>query len=102
MNRQDFIFRLFDNGNGLTLDQIERAEAYIKDDAACQTFDPEEAISLIPMAREVYIDRIGDIEDMLELRSFLYDTLYTKDEQNGQITDMQVYRLFFAICGGEA
>lgn len=96
MNRQDFIFTLFDNGNGLTLDQIERAEAYAAEDAACQTFDDEEIPALTEMARDVYIDRMKDCEDMLELRSFLYDTLYAKAEQDGQITDMQVYSLWYA------
>ena len=97
MTRQDFIFSLFDNGEGLTLDQIERAEHYVLDDAACQTFDDEEIPDLIPIARNVYIDRIRDCQDMLELRDFLYNTLYTKEEQDEQITDMQVYRLWYAV-----
>ena len=97
MTRQDFIFSLFDNGQGLTLDQIERAEDYISDDVASQTFNDEEIPDLIPIARDVYIDRIRDCQDMLELRDFLYNTLYTKEEQDGQITDMQVYRLWYAV-----
>ena len=31
MTRQDFIFTLFDNGNGLSLNQIERIEEYLPD-----------------------------------------------------------------------
>lgn len=101
MTRQDFIFRLFDNGEGLTLDQIERAEEYVSDDAASQTFNDEEIPDLIPIARDVYIDRIRDCQDMLELRDFLFDTLYTQAEQDGQITDMQVYHLWYALGTGD-
>lgn len=101
MTRQDFIFRLFDNGEGLTLDQIERAEEYVSDDVASQTFNDEEIPDLIPIARDVYIDRIRDCQDMLELRDFLFATLYTQVEHDGQITDMQVYHLWYAIGTGD-
>ena len=101
MTKHEFIMRLFDNGYGLTLDQIERAEAYAIDDAACQTFDEQEAIELIPTAREVYIEQLHDCENMLEMREYLYKTLYTPQERNGQITDSQVYRLWFAVGRAE-
>ena len=99
MTRQDFIFTLFDNGNGLSLEQIERAEAYARDDAACQTFDEQEVIELIPMAREVFINGMSDCADMIELRDYLNSRLYGANDTE-RVSDMQVYRLWYVTRGG--
>ena len=99
MTKHEFIMRLFDNGYGLTLDQIERAEAYAIDDAACQTFDEQEAIELIPMAREVFINGMSDCEDMIELRDYLNSRLYGANDTE-RVSDMQVYRLWYVTRGG--
>ena len=96
MTRIDFISMLFNCGHGLTLDQIERAEAYAHDDAAMQTFDDAEMPSLIEMAREVYIQNMRDCEDMIELRKYLNNTLYTSN-QPFPVTDQQVYALWNLI-----
>lgn len=94
MTKQDFIFTLFDNGQGLTLDQIERVEAYCEDDAACMTFDDYEIQDLIPAARDVYWNRMHDCTNMLELRDYLNKTIYADDEKS-LLTDMQVYHLWY-------
>ena len=99
MTRQDFIFTLFDNGNGLSLEQIERAEAYAHDDASCQTFDDEEMVELIPMAREVFINGMSDCADMIELRDYLNSRLYGAND-TARVSDMQVYRLWYVTRGG--
>lgn len=91
MTREDFIFTLFDNGQGLTLDQIEQAESYASDTASCMTSDNDEMPVLIEEAREVYIENMTDCEDMLELREYLKRTLRGCNEP---VTDMQVYRLW--------
>ncbi len=105
MTRQEFIFTLFDNGNGLTFDQIEAIERRIKDGIPDGLIDDilkdcaNEDGSTIPyieaekqameLGYEVFIDNI-DCTDMLELRDVL------KNECQG-ITDMQVYHLWYVI-----
>ena len=93
MDRRTFIYILFARGTGLTLDQIERVEEYVKDDAACQTFDDTEIPDLIYMARDVYISRLKDCEDLLEMRNLLKFTIYASNEKS-ELTDMQVFNVF--------
>ena len=99
MTRVDFISMLFNGGYGLTLDQIERAEAYAHDDAAMQTFDDAEMIELIPIAREVFINGMSDCADMIELRDYLNSRLYGVDDTE-RVSDMQVYRSWCVTRGG--
>ena len=100
MNRQDFIFRLFDNGNGLTLDQIEWAERYIEADACGMMEGVEDLPAMREMAREVFFDRLRDCEDLLELRDFLNETLRCNN-QDLSVSDNQVYRLWYAVGRAE-
>ena len=99
MERQDFIFALFDNGSGLTLDQISTIEKYLPDTIPNGMLediakDIEEDVNSFAVmenalyqARDVFMERLHDCSDMLEL----------KDVLNGiikNVTDMQVYRVW--------
>ena len=86
MTRQDFILRLFDNGDGLTLDQIAWIDRNAVHDMARQEEQP------IEIAREVFLDNLHDCEDMLALRAELNRVI-----PKGQVTDMQTFRLWYAI-----
>ena len=101
MNRQDFIFTLFDNGNGLTLDQIALIEegmidivpdGFIEDliDNNGMT-DTEAEDTAIAEARQVFLNSLHDCGDMLELKNALTDALSYSDYK---VTDMQVYHLW--------
>lgn len=88
MIRRDFITKLFDHGDGLTLDQIENLEkilpGFIPEDM------PMDEAGLM-MARDNFINDMHDCEDMLELRAKA-KRLYELD-----LTDMQVYRLYNSL-----
>lgn len=98
MKRNDFINRLFNNGDGLTLDQIERIEQNalpdIIPDGVIEEVGERQARE---KAREVFIDVLADLTDMLELRDYIRELFKTDPIL---LTDMQVYRLFYAVCGG--
>ena len=105
MTRQEFIFTLYDNGNGLTFNQIEKIEIQIKDGLPeflvddimrISAEDGEPISENIATARammngyDVYIDSLGDCLDMLELRDLLR-------ESHINPTDNQVYRLWYVV-----
>lgn len=97
MKRNDFINRLFNNGDGLTLDQIARIEAVEfaeKSDGMMEDLkdyeNPEETCR--DLVRDFIINQLSDCADLLELRDKLRE--YQIDP-----TDMQVYHLFYAVCG---
>ena len=107
MTRQDFIFRLFDNGEGLTLDQIRQVEdnllekfpdGLIEDIAKDMGVDrdyPGVIERAMDISRDIFFCNIHDVSDMLELRDFFL-------EQAGiTLTDMQTYRLWYAIGTGD-
>lgn len=102
MNKQDFIFTLFDNGDGLTFDQIEHIEnclieeipeGMIEDIAKDfdEADDPDIIESAMYLCRDNFMNNIHDCGDMLELRSFL------SERYNLSLEDMQVYRLWYVI-----
>lgn len=102
MNRQDFIFTLFDNGNGLTLDQISVIEEGmidtvpdgmiedLIDNNGMTEIDAEDAA--IAEARQVFLNSLHDCGDMLELKNTLNDALSYSDFK---VSDMQVYHLWY-------
>ena len=99
MERQDFIFTLFDNGYGLTLDQISTIERYLPDtipDGMLEDIarDIEEDVNsyavmenALSQARQVFMNGLYDCPDMLELKELL-------DGVIENVTDMQVYRVW--------
>ena len=104
MTRQDFIFRLFDNGNGLSLDQIEEIEKGLKNTIPSGTIEDLQEVN--GMSREdatatalmtsydVFMDNVLDYDDMLKLRRFL-NSVICNTRLN--VTDTQVYKLWFVI-----
>lgn len=101
MTRQDFIMTLFDNGEGLTLDQIWKIDGELVDtipdghiediQATNANLTYGEAAELALMdARQVFINQMHDQPDLLELKNFL-------EEQEITVTDMQVYHLFTSL-----
>ena len=103
MTRQEFILRLFDNGQGLSLDQIEQIENYLPEtfpdglieDIAADMEQPTDYPGVIEsalyQARYVFESNLHDCEDMLELRKTLNNILSDK------VSDMQVYHLWYAV-----
>ena len=101
MNRQDFIFTLFDNGNGLTLDEIQHVEEYLPDlfpDGIISDLinnngmsDEDAAEAALYDAREVFLDDIGSARDMLELRDIFIEQYKLK------LTDKQVVSLWYVF-----
>ena len=90
MTRQDFIAQLFNNGEGLNLNQIEYIDKRIIPDMI-----PDNDIDdLTDTAREVFIDNLHDCLDMIELKHYLKRIL-PKNEP--ELTDMQVYHLWYAV-----
>jgi len=99
MERQDFIMTLFDGGNGLTLDQITTIEKYLPDTIPNGMLediarDIEEDVNSFAVtenalyqARDVFMERLHDCNDMLELKDVL-------DGIIENVTDMQVYRVW--------
>lgn len=83
MNKNDFVNRLFNNGNGLTLDQIEIMER------DCNTGTNATPAEL----RAAAIDLISRSENLLDLRDTLRNICGLHD-----ITDQQVFALSYAIC----
>lgn len=86
MTRNNFINTLFDNGEGLTLSQIRQIiDKYIpetipagmvEDIAESQNIDYKAAFDLaIEQAYEVFIQRIDDCEDLLEIADVLTEAL---------------------------
>lgn len=102
MNRQDFIFTLFDNGNGLTLDQISVIEESmidtvpdgmiedLIDNNGMTEIDAEDAA--IAEARQVFLNSLNDCGDMLELKNALNDALSYSEFK---VSDMQVKYLWY-------
>ena len=109
MERRDFIERLFDNGYGLTLSQINTIETEyipnmidsgmlidIKKAITRDDYTPsDDEIWQIAMnsARDCFMDNIHDLGDLLELRDYLIAL------EVGDITDSQVHSLWYAIGG---
>ena len=98
MNRNDFINTLFDNGRGLTLDQIATIEKMIPDivmiDEVIDDFmnangyTRDDAIKhLRPDARFIFMDQLVGCDDMLDMRDYLQDF-------GIEPTDLQIYALF--------
>ena len=83
MNKNDFINRLYNNGNGLTLNQIERLEL---DCHMGTTVSPAEL-------RAAAIDLIRRSNNLLDLCDTLRNVCGLHD-----VTDAQVYALSYAIC----
>ena len=102
MTRQDFIFRLFDNENGLTLDQIEHVEELLPEtipDGLIQDIidrdgctDEEAAEIALLDAREVALNNMKDYAgDMLSLRDLF------REYYGISLSDHQVRSLFFVL-----
>ena len=97
MTRQDFIFTLFDNGNGLTLDQIWKIDDGLIDtipDGVIEDLQENNGMTYgyaaeiaLDQAREVFINNLHDLPDMLELKNYL-------EEQEINVSDMQVYHVW--------
>lgn len=101
MRKAEFIFTLFDNGYGLTLEQIEDIEnnlpetfpdGLIDDLMGDNGMDRNEAHQIaMEQARTVFINGLRDAEDMLDLRDFLNRHLFKAPKVN----DMQVYHTMY-------
>lgn len=104
MNRNEFINTLFDNGQGLTLDQIQTVDNYlsnsipnIRDDIqelmkSNDNLDFESARQiLIDQERQLFLDEMNSCSDLLKLKDFLTGYL----PSNSKLSDMQVYRLSY-------
>lgn len=98
MTRNDFIMALFDNGQGLTLDQIWKIDGELTEtipDGMIEgiqndngmTYGEAAEIALMD-ARQVFINQMHDQPDLIELKNFL-------EEQEITVSDMQVYRLWY-------
>ena len=107
MTRQDFIFTLFDNGNGLSFEQIEEIEKGLIDTIQSGTIEDLQdtngmsrkdltATALI-LAYDVFMDNMRDCEDMLVLKHFIDDSICNARLNT---SDMQVYRLWYVTRGG--
>lgn len=104
MNRNTFINQLFDNGQGLTLDQIldiENRLSNSKDnknmvyemcnnDDSLELYQARELVT--EQKRDLFMENLNKCNDLLELRSFLQGYF---DYKNYDLTDMQVYRLSY-------
>ena len=101
MNRNDFINLLYNNGNGLSLNQIQAIENRLPDlipdgmieDIAREYDNPNDPgilESAIYMCREHFINNLHDCGDMLELRYYL-----ANNTSAGMINDPQIYGLFW-------
>lgn len=107
MTRQDFIFTLFDNGNGLSFEQIAEIEKGLIDTIPSGTIEDlqdtngmsrEDATAIALMtAYDVFMDSMGDCTDMLELKRFIDSTICNTRLNT---SDMQVYRLWYVTRGG--
>ena len=107
MTRQDFIFTLFDNGSGLSLEQIEQIEkglieafptGLITDLMNINGFTRNHAEKeALLSSYEVFFDNLADCTDMIELKRYL-DKSICNTRLN--TSDMQVYRLWYVTRGG--
>ena len=107
MTRQDFIFTLFDNGNGLSLEQIVEIEKGLIDTIPSGTIEDLQDIDgrsrkdataiALTFAYDVFMDNMRDCEDMLVLKHFI-DSAICNVRLN--TSDMQVYRLWYVTRGG--
>ena len=104
MTRQDFIFTLFDNGNGLSFEQIEEIEkgfidtGIIEDLQNTNGMSRKDATAIALMTSyDVFMDNMRDCEDMLVLKHFI-DSAICNARLN--TSDMQVYRLWYVTRGG--
>ena len=102
MTRDDFINALYNNDDGLTLNQIEQIEemliytipdGMIDDIKKACIDDPlthKQAVEAAMMtARDTFIMGMHDCEDMLELRDYFIE--YAKID----VTDHQVYKMYY-------
>lgn len=99
MNRQDFINRLFNNCNGLTLDEIGAIEDVLKDTLPedmligltnDNVYTLKEAIDVLMIdARQVFLNNLHDCTDLLMIRS------YMKEAFDLELTDKEVYALYY-------
>ena len=102
MTRQDFIFTLFDNGNGLSFEQIAEIEKGLIETIPSGTIEDlqdtngmsrKDAIATALMtAYDVFMDNMRDCTDMLELKRFIDSTICNTRLNT---SDMQVYRLWY-------
>lgn len=99
MEKQDFIFLLFDNGNGLTLDQIRKIEAYLPEmidpemitDIKNQMPDANAERVALDLCRDCFIGNLTDCGDLIELQDYL------ASEVGVEATDAQIFHLWHAI-----
>lgn len=100
MTKNDFIERLFDSGNGLSLKNINDINNTIHRDIPADLVEdirnenPEwNRIEVENFAMQLgydnFINQMHDCTDMLELKSFLVDYIHQTD-----IADMAIYNLF--------
>lgn len=99
MNRQDFINLLFNNCNGLTLDEIETIEGVLwgalpedmlTDLMNDNGYTENDAIDVLMIdARQVFINKLHDCTDLLMIRS------YMKEAFDLELTDKEVYTLYY-------
>ena len=87
MSRTQFINELFDNGNGLTLDQIQDIENYLP--GTIPEDMPLDSPESLAMARDVFMGDLHSHKDLLEIRSFLRNYI----SHDRWPTDYQVYRM---------
>jgi len=104
MERKEFIIRLFNNGNGLTLDQIQTIEDRLTDtipdgviedianDMDEDTTAPGVIESALYLARDNAINNLHDANvDLLALREKLEELTGDK------VSDQAVYHLSFVL-----
>jgi hypothetical protein len=104
MTRQEFIFTLFDNGSGLSFEQIAEIENGLIDTIPSGTIEGlqdingmsrEDATATALMtAYDVFMDSMRDCTDMLELKRFIDSTICNTRLNT---SDMQVYRLWYVV-----
>ena len=107
MTRQDFIFRLFDNGNGLSFEQIENIEQGLIETIPAGTIEDlqdtngmsrkDATATALMISYDIFMDSMRDCEDMLVLKHFI-DSAICNTRLN--TSDMQVYRLWYVKRGG--
>jgi len=109
MTRKDFIDRLFDNGDGLTLEQIKTIYIdVISSELPADLVDAimesnnfktdNEALPIaIDMSCDNFINNLHDCADMIELRDYLTSLVDCNGERFlKDITDKQVMRVWYS------
>lgn len=86
MTKNLFIMTLFDNGDGLNLDQIDSVIRHLTPPKELNIRQPSEEDAF-----EAFLDEMSEYEDLLELRSALREYL----DEGQALSDHAVYRLFW-------